>query len=128
MPRGLIHGDLFRDNVLWAGGWIVALLDFESASEGVFAYDLMVTVLAWCFGDGLDLTLMRALIAGYERVRPLSAEERAGLVAEGCAAALRFTITRITDYAMRVTDGPRVIKDWRRFERRLAQLEGLSAL
>lgn len=127
LPRGLIHGDLFRDNVLWReDGALAALLDFESASDGVLVYDLMVTVLAWCVGSGLDATLCRALVAGYERVRPLSTEERRGLLAEGCVAALRFTITRITDYAMRATEGPRVIKDWRRFAMRLDALERLG--
>jgi homoserine kinase type II len=124
LPRGLIHGDLFRDNVLWdERGEIAALLDFESASRGVFVYDLMVTVLAWCFGDGLDGSLVRAMVAGYDAVRPMTAAERAGMQAEGCAAALRFAITRITDYAMRETEGPRVIKDWQRFARRFAELE-----
>jgi homoserine kinase type II len=127
LPRGLIHGDLFRDNVLWSKqGEIAALLDFESASGGVLAYDVMVTALAWCFGDALDLALFRAMIEGYESVRPLSDTERRGLLAEGCAAAIRFTITRITDYAMRVSDQPRVIKDWRRFAARLAALEALG--
>ncbi len=52
--QGLIHGDLFRDNVLWREGEISALLDFESASRGSRPFDLMVTILAWCFGDSLD--------------------------------------------------------------------------
>lgn len=128
LPRGLVHGDLFRDNVLWnADGSISALLDFESASDGVLAYDLMVTALAWCYGDALDLALVRAMTLGYESVRPLEARERRGLAAEACAAAVRFTITRVTDYAMRVTEGPRVIKDWRRFAARLAAIEALGA-
>jgi homoserine kinase type II len=127
LPRGLIHGDLFRDNVLWNGdGEIAALLDFESASEGVFAYDLMVTAIAWCFGDALDLGLLGAMVCGYESERALTPSERAGLLAEGCAAAMRFTITRVTDYAMRVSDGPRVIKDWTRFRARLVALESLG--
>ncbi|MGH7297124.1 MAG: homoserine kinase, partial [Polyangiaceae bacterium] len=67
LPGGLIHGDLFRDNVLWgAGGDLSALLDFESACEGTYAYDLMVTVLSWCFGDDLDGRLAAAMREGYE--------------------------------------------------------------
>ena len=127
LPQGLIHGDLFRDNVLWNDHRISALLDFESASHGVLAYDLMVSVLAWCFGDTLDLDLFAAMVEGYDSVRALTQSERAGLAAEGRAAAVRFTITRITDYAMRVTEGPRIIKDWRRFANRLAALEALDA-
>lgn len=128
LPAGLIHSDLFRDNVLWqADGRIAALLDFESACQGTYAYDLMVTILAWCVGVDLDLGLARAMCAGYESVRPLTARERRALRTEGCFAALRFTITRITDFAMRTTaDGPRVVKDWRRFWMRYERLSVLG--
>jgi len=128
LPAGLVHGDLFRDNVLWQeDGTIAALLDFESACAGTYAYDLMVTVLSWCFGDTLDPGLASAMRAGYERVRPLSDAEKHGLHAEGSFAALRFTVTRITDYAMR-TDaaGPRVVKDWERFMKRFDTLAGFG--
>ena len=55
LPSGLLHGDLFRDNVLWAeDGQISALLDFESAHHGPWVFDLMIAVLAWCVGDALD--------------------------------------------------------------------------
>ncbi len=129
LPRGLTHGDLFRDNVLWAAsGEVSALLDFESACEDAFAYDLMVTVLSWCFGDDLEGRLASAMREGYERVRPLSEREKQGLCAEGAFAAMRFTITRITDYAMRTgATGPRVVKDWRRFAKRFEKLEQLGA-
>ncbi|HEX7600535.1 MAG TPA: homoserine kinase [Polyangiaceae bacterium] len=127
LPRGLVHGDLFRDNVLWEGDRITALLDFESASEGVLAYDLAVTMLAFGYGDGLELPLLKAMVAGYEGERPLGPKERAGLFAEARAAALRFTITRITDYAMRNAGaGPRVLKDWRRFQARQDALVALG--
>lgn len=128
LPRGLTHGDLFRDNVLWADtGEVSALLDFESACEDAFAYDLMVTVLSWCFGDDLEPRLASSMREGYERVRPLSEREKQGLWAEGSFAAVRFTITRITDYAMRTgATGPRVVKDWRRFAKRFERLETLG--
>lgn len=128
LPRGLTHGDLFRDNVLWAGsGELSALLDFESACDDAFAYDLMVTVLSWCFGDDLDARLASAMREGYERVRPLTEPEKQGLWAEGSFAAVRFTITRITDYAMRTgATGPRVVKDWGRFAKRFEKLEALG--
>ncbi len=127
LPAGIVHGALFRDNVLWREtGEVSALLDFESACAGTFAYDLAVTVLSWCFGDDLDGRLAAAMCAGYERVRPLGERERAGLHAEAELAALRFTITRITDYAMRVSAGPRVVKDWARFLKRFEKLEALG--
>jgi homoserine kinase type II len=131
LPTGLIHGDVFRDNVLWgADGEISAVLDFESASRGRFAYDLMVTLLAWSFRDGLDEAVASTLVAGYEEVRPLEPRERAGLLAEGCFAAIRFTITRLTDAELRAAEAgvpPRKDKDWRRFAMRLRTLEGLGA-
>jgi len=128
LPHGLIHGDLFRDNVLWeAGGNLAALLDFESACDGAYAYDLMVTVLSWCVGDDLDDRLASAMTAGYNDVRPLGQQERRGLWAEASFGALRFTITRITDYALRTgAQGPRVIKDWRRFMMRFDKLRALG--
>jgi homoserine kinase type II len=127
LPRGLIHGDLFRDNVLWEGARLAALLDFESASDGTLAYDLMVTVLAWCVGADLDASLARALREGYERVRPLEAREWDGLAAEGAFAALRFAVTRITDFAMRAAPGgPPPAKDWRRFMMRFDKLRLLG--
>src|SRR5581483_6534621 len=101
LPRGLIHGDLFRDNVLWQNDSLTALLDFESAADGPFAYDLAVAILAWCFGDDFDRELVKAMIEGYESVRTLSSSEREGLLAEACIAAIRFTTTRITCYAMK---------------------------
>lgn len=128
LPVGLIHGDLFRDNVLWdTGGAIAALLDFESACAGTYAYDLMVTILAWCYGDDLEERLASAMRQGYESVRKLSEKEKEGLAAEGTFAALRFTITRITDYAMRTgATGPRAIKDWGRFRKRFEKLGALG--
>jgi homoserine kinase type II len=128
IPTGLIHSDLFRDNVLWdASGRVAALLDFESACRGTFAYDLMVCVLSWCVGDDLDAHLAQAMREGYEEVRPLSEPELGGLLAEGSFAALRFAITRITDYALREgAEGPRVVKDWRRFLIRFEKLQGLG--
>src|SRR5437016_12394242 len=79
LPGGIVHGDLFRDNVLWRDGAIVALPEFESACEGSWAYDLMVTVLAWCYGADFDLVLARALLTGYQEVRALSPAERSAL-------------------------------------------------
>jgi homoserine kinase type II len=122
---GLVHGDLFRDNVLWEGGSITALLDFESASRESRPFDLMVTILAWCFTDTLDPTLARALAEGYMSARPLPEDEASRLYDEGGFAALRFSITRITDFELR-PKGSGVYKDYRRFLARGAELEALG--
>jgi homoserine kinase type II len=123
---GLVHGDLFRDNVLWKDGRIAALLDFESASHESYPFDLMVTVLAWCFGDGLDPALARSMAQGYAAVRPLPEAEAERLYDEGSFAALRFSITRLTDFEMRPR-GTTVFKDYRRFLARGDALDGLGA-
>jgi homoserine kinase type II len=123
LPQGVIHGDLFRDNVLWRGGEIVALLDFESASCGTFSYDLAVTLLAWCFSDGFDSALCAALLGGYHQRRPLSAKEGAALTSEGAFACVRFAVTRITDFSMRAAAGQSPVRDYRRFVARLRELQ-----
>jgi homoserine kinase type II len=123
LPRGLIHGDLFKDNVLWKGQEIAALIDFESASSGVFAYDLMVCVHAWCYGDAFRPELVSALLTGYASVRPLTPREAKGLVDQGALAALRFATTRITDYSLRAPPGQPPVRDYRRFLWRLEALE-----
>lgn len=126
VPAALVHGDVFRDNVLWKGGRMAAVLDFESASLGSVTFDLCVTMLAWCYGDVLEPGLARALARGYVRERPLTAEDRERLFDDAIFAALRFSVTRITDYELR-PEGTGIYKNYRRFLGRLAAIEGLGA-
>ncbi|HTM44761.1 MAG TPA: homoserine kinase [Polyangiaceae bacterium] len=123
VPQGIIHGDLFRDNALWAGTTLGAVIDFESASHGAFTYDLMVCAHAWCFGDRFDLGRVRALFEGYLQQRKLEPEEYEALVVEGAIGALRFATTRISDFSLRAAPGTSPKRDSRRFWQRLAQLE-----
>jgi homoserine kinase type II len=125
-PSALVHGDVFRDNVLWSGGDMVAVLDFESASLGSVTFDLCVTMLAWCYGDTLEQGLARALARGYVRERPLTPADRERLFDDAVFAALRFSITRITDYELR-PQGTGIYKNYRRFMGRLAAIERLGA-
>ena len=112
-PTGIIHGDLFRDNVLWEDDRVVAILDFEQASGGSLVYDLAVCINDWCWTDRPKLDLIGALLAGYRSVRALSHVECEALPIEVRAAAARFTITRITDvYLARVANPD---KDFRAF-------------
>jgi len=124
LPSGVFHGDLFRDNVLWQGARIAAFLDFESASQGSFVYDLMVTLLAWCYTDEFEVDLVSELLSAYDEVRPLNASELAALEVEGALACLRFATTRLTDYSLRALPGQPPLRDYRRF---LARLEALKA-
>ena len=84
LELGVCHGDLFRDNVLWQGGEVTALLDFESACSGNFAYDLLVTALAWCYTSAFEPGLVQALFDGYRRVRP---DARGAFIVERQSAA-----------------------------------------
>ena len=120
LPGGLVHGDLVRDNVLFRGDELAALLDFESACEGTFVYDLAVVFLSWCYGASFDWDLARALVAGYEVVRPLERREWNAFFAEARFGCLRFATTRIAD------DTIRVGKHYRRFLTRLTALDALG--
>ncbi len=123
LEQGICHGDLFRDNVLWQGPKLRALIDFESVCRNNFAYDLMVTALAWCYGSEFELGLVQALFDGYRRVRPLPAAEVAALRSEGAIACLRFASTRLTDFSLRVPEGTPPVREFGRFLARLTALE-----
>jgi homoserine kinase type II len=121
--RGLIHGDLFRDNVLFHDQGLT-LLDFEQASQGSLVYDLAVCVNAWCYlHKGFDERLVRALVNGYRANRSLELADLALLYVETRAAAMRFTVTRITDVYL-----PRTGNQEKDFRRYLARLQHLRAI
>ncbi len=125
LPSGTIHGDLFPDNVLWRGDALAAVLDFEQASHGRFAYDLAVTLLAWCWnGADLDAARTRALVAAYAAARRIDESEYAALYAEARLAAFRFTVTRVTDVWLPGADRPG--KDYRDYLARLERLRELD--
>ncbi len=126
LPTGVIHGDLFRDNVLWQGDRLMALLDWESASDGVLVYDLAVTILAWCCGDTLDWDLARALVDGYRQERELEVAEWEALWWQLRAACLRFATTRMIDVYLRGTYRAGY-KDFGRFLMRLDVIERSDA-
>lgn len=101
LPRGVIHADLFPDNALLLGDAVTGVIDFYFACDDALAYDLAVCLNAWCFEEGrsYNITKGRALIAGYESVRVLTAEERAALPTLCRGAAMRFLATRLADWA-----------------------------
>jgi homoserine kinase type II len=120
---GVIHGDLFRDNIRWDRDTIVAVLDWESASDGFLAYDVMVTALAWCYGDDLDWSLVGALIRGYQAQATFDDADFLQMHVFARTAAVRFVTTRLTDFHLREGIGERVHKDYRRFLARLDAVE-----
>jgi homoserine kinase type II len=100
LRRGAIHGDLFCDNVLFAGERVAGIIDFGFAATDFYAYDLAITVNDWCIDDrtgALDRALVGAMLSAYEGVRPLTTDECEAWPSLLRAAALRFWLSRLYD-------------------------------
>jgi homoserine kinase type II len=100
LPQGVIHADMFPDNVFFLHGRFAAVIDFYFACNDALAYDLAVCLNSWCFDPAGELKRAHAhaLLAGYEAVRPLTAIERESLPLLSRGAALRFFLTRLIDW------------------------------
>jgi homoserine kinase type II len=100
LPAGVIHADLFQDNVFFLGDKLSGLIDFYFACNDLLAYDVSICLNAWCFEkDGAyNITKGMALLEGYRAVRPLSDDEMAALPVLSRGSALRFFLTRLYDW------------------------------
>jgi homoserine kinase type II len=100
LPSGVIHADLFPDNVFFLGGRLSGLIDFYFACNDLFAYDVAICLNAWCFeaDHSFNVTKARAFLNAYGKVRPLSAKEQAAFPLLARGAALRFLLTRLVDW------------------------------
>ena len=126
-PRGLCHGDLFLDNVLWVGDRLSALLDWEMSCVDAFAYDLGVLVNAWCYGERYDPALARALLQGYRGASELAPATADALYAYTRYVALRYTASRIHAFHRATLGADRLAwKDWTRYRDRLAALRDMG--
>jgi len=106
LPIGVIHADLFPDNVFFLGDKLSGLIDFYFACTDMLAYDVAVCLNAWCFepDHSYNVTKGRALLKAYGKVRALSPAEIAALPVLARGAATRFLLTRLVDW-LAVPDG-----------------------
>jgi homoserine kinase type II len=100
LPEGVIHADLFPDNIFFRGEAVTGIIDFYFACTDFLAYDLAICLNAWCFeGDGsFNITKARLMLASYRAVRPLDAAEFAALPLLARGSALRFLLTRLDSW------------------------------
>ena len=100
LVAGVIHADLFPDNVFFLSDRLSGLIDFYFACNDALAYDIAVCLNAWCFEKDLsfNITKGRALLRGYEELRPLTPAEREAMPLLARGAALRFLLTRAYDW------------------------------
>ncbi len=100
LPSGVIHADLFPDNVFFLNDKLSGIIDFYFACNDAFAYDLAICLNAWCFepDHSFNITKGMAMINGYEHVRRLSAREVEMLPVLARGSALRFMLTRLVDW------------------------------
>ncbi|MBI1621995.1 homoserine kinase [Aquamicrobium zhengzhouense] len=100
LPAGVIHADLFPDNVFFLGNELSGLIDFYFACNDLLVYDVATCLNAWCFerDHAFNITKATALLAGYQSVRPLQQEEVEALPLLCRGSALRFMLTRLYDW------------------------------
>ncbi len=130
LPTGVIHADLFPDNVFFLGDRLSGLIDFYFACNDALAYDIAVCLNAWCFEKDLsfNITKGRALLRGYEELRPLNPAEREAMPRLARGAALRFLLTRAYDWLNTPRDALVSPKNPLEYVRRLRFHQGVRSI
>ncbi|MFQ5959681.1 MAG: homoserine kinase, partial [Alphaproteobacteria bacterium] len=128
LPAGVIHADLFPDNVFFEGFELTGLIDFYFACNDFFSYDLAVCLNAWCFertGE-FNVTKAQQLLSSYREVRAFSEAEFTALPLLARGAALRFLLTRLYDWLNRVDGALVKPKDPLEYLQKLRFHQGVS--
>ena len=128
LPHGVIHGDLFRDNVLFDGDTLGGFIDFYYACHDVLAYDVAIAANEWCIHENgtFDAVKLQAFLSAYQAVRPFEASEQQHWPALLRRAALRFWLSRLYDDHFPVAGELTHAKDPKHFERILTDRLTLS--
>jgi homoserine kinase type II len=130
LPQGVIHADLFPDNVFFLGEDVSGIIDFTFACNDMLAYDVAICLNAWCFESdySFNVTKARAFLGAYGRERPLSDAEQDALPLLARGAALRFLLTRLVDF-LNVPSGALVRpKDPLEYARKLRFQQGVKSM
>ncbi len=130
LPEGVIHADLFPDNVFFLGGRLSGLIDFYFACNDALAYDIAVSLNAWCFEKDMsfNITKGQAFLRGYEEVRAITTAERAAMPTLARGAALRFLLTRAYDWLNTPKDALVSPKNPAEYVRRLRFHQGVRSI
>ena len=130
LVEGIIHADLFPDNVFFLSDELSGLIDFYFACNDALAYDIAVCLNAWCFEKDLsfNITKGRALLRGYEEVRLLTRPEREAMPMLARGAALRFLLTRVYDWLNTPADALVSPKNPLEYVRRLRFHQGVRSI
>jgi len=128
LPSGVIHADLFPDNVFFEGDGLTGIIDFYFACVDIVAYDIAICLNAWCFEpDGaFNITKARLLLAAYRAERPFADHELEALPLLARGAALRFLLTRLFDWQNQVEGALVAVKDPLEYLHKLRFHRGLS--
>lgn len=100
LPSGIIHADLFPDNVLFLNNKVSGLIDFYFSCNDFFAYDLSICINAWCFNkeNKFSKEIFKSLLKGYQELKPLTDSELENLPVLCSGSALRFLLTRVDNW------------------------------
>jgi homoserine kinase type II len=128
LPHGVIHADLFPDNVFFARHALTGIIDFYFACVDIVAYDVAICLNAWCFEpDGaFNITKARLMLAAYRGERPFTAHELEALPLLARGAALRFLLTRLFDWQNQVEGALVAVKDPLEYLHKLRFHRGVS--